>query len=199
MQRDLRDAGVFDLEMIRLRQRQAEQHRKHHADDAAVAENARRFHPDDFAMISFRHGSMRERNWRLLSPFGTRAQFDFVQPVVGMDAEFVAHLLPVETRPVAKIDFAQRGQNRLRVARRFSKRARASAARVSSGWRKSRRIFCRGEISPAIFACSWPRAERFMSIWPPKIFLIARLDFGVTDQQQRVVGCGRFDFSARTI
>src|ERR1017187_4209335 len=51
MQRNLRDAGIFNFERIGLGQRQFEQNGQQHADDAAVTKNRgrpARMPPDDF-------------------------------------------------------------------------------------------------------------------------------------------------------
>ena len=71
-------------------------HLFHHADDAAVTKNRgrpARMPPDDFKQARLDPGA--ELNARFA--VGHRAQLDFVQPVVRMNAEFFAHFLPVKS------------------------------------------------------------------------------------------------------
>ncbi len=141
-------------------------------------------------MISRRHGSTRARN--CVAAFAVRrdAALDVVQPFVCEQVEFFADLLPVQTRPVAEIHFAQIRENGLRRRAIVQERRerlldalhRAGVNRVNF---LPRRNFAR------IFACSMAARRKVHVNRPAEDFLVTRLDFGVTDEQQaRVRICG---------
>ena len=110
MQRDLCDAGVFDVELVRHRQLQLEQDGEHHADDAAVAEHRHVFAGmirDDFPQTRL------DALAKNLSAFATgHTEFiNLVQPFVRLKAELFLHFLPAKAAPFAEINLAGPGKS----------------------------------------------------------------------------------------
>src|SRR5665213_580190 len=182
MQRDLRDAGVFDVEMVRLGQRQLEQNGEHHADDAAVAEHRdvlSAMSGDDFAQA--RLDPLAKNFSALAARHATMV--NFIEPLVRLKTELGLDRLPAEARPVAEINFPQAGQNCLLEAAALQRRRqllldafhRAGVNRIN---RFSAQII--GENFRLPFA-----AGRKVHVNPPaEFFLVTRLDFAVADEQQ---------------
>src|ERR1700677_1686545 len=114
MQRDLRDARIFDVEVVGFRQRQFEQNGQHHADDAAMAEDRDILTGmilNDFAQARFHAGA---ENFATLA-IGHAMMMNLVEPFVGGETEFFLHPFPAEAAPVAEINLPQSTENLLLV------------------------------------------------------------------------------------
>ena len=105
MQRDLRDACIFNLEMIGLRQRHVEENGKHHADHAAVTKDGdvlSAMPPGDFAQARLDTGAERFAIFAVRRAF----VFDLVEPFIGAETKPFADRLPAQPGPIAEIQLA---------------------------------------------------------------------------------------------
>ena len=106
MQRDLRDAGVFDIEMVGFRQRQFQQDGQDHADDPAMAEDRDILSGmilDDLAQARFHAGA---ENLAALA-IGHAMMMNLVEPFVRGETKFFLHPFPAEAAPIAEINLPQ--------------------------------------------------------------------------------------------
>src|SRR5208282_5276285 len=182
MQHDLRDARVFDLEVVRFRQRHVEKNGEHHADHAAVTKDGdvlSAMPSYDFAQARFDAGAEGFAALAVRRPF----EFNLVEPFIGAETEPFADGLPAQPGPVAEIQFAQRGQNGLRRRAVFQQwRERLLDALHRTGVNRVNRFAAQifGECL-SLFAAARRKIHVNASA---KRVLMAWLDFPVANQQQ---------------